>query len=380
MTERPVRWFTPGIVALLIALCGCASQSSKEAAAELTAKGDRETASQLYAGQPAVVHATEYPVASYPEGIKRGDEAWRQGKLDLAVYLYVQALAFDATQAAPFLKIGTIHEQLGNRALAEKAYELGLERDPGNAVARERLGLLYLQSGRDDDARAQFEQAVALDPNRWKSHNGLGIVADRRHDFAAAIAHYDSALAIEPKAAAVMNNRGFSRFLAGDLPGAEADLKEAIRLGSRDGAWTNLGKVQAMQGRYGDALESFMQQSDPATAYNLLGEATMERGDYIQAKRQFEAAISASPRYFDAAQKNLDLVDERLSVSDTNLSKFVLTDTPVTIGDAVVGRVKRGERVPVLKVKGQSTLIKFRDNLGADMTGWVPSTMLSDKI
>ena len=34
---------------------------------------------------------------SAAEGVQRGDEAWRQGKLDLAVYLYVQSLAYDAT-------------------------------------------------------------------------------------------------------------------------------------------------------------------------------------------------------------------------------------------------------------------------------------------
>jgi tetratricopeptide (TPR) repeat protein len=366
-------------VLAMLAACAATPSKDEQQAAQLTARGNRDTASELYAGQPAVVHATEFPVASYEEGIQRGDAAWRQGKLDLAVYLYVQALAFDATQPAPFLKIGTIHEQLGNRALAEKAYELGLERDPGNAVARERLGLLYLQAGRDDDARSQFEQAVAVDPRRWKSFNGLGIIADRRHDYAAAIANYDRALALEPRAAAVMNNRGFSHYLSGDYAAAEIDLRAAIRLGSRDGAWGNLGKVQAAQGRYGDALESFMQQTDAASAHNLLGEAAMERGDYVQARRQFQAAVSTSPRYFDAAQKNLALVEERLASSDTSLSKFAVADALVLLGDTVVGQVKRGDRLPVLTVKGETTLVKFQES-GADVTGWVPSNVLSDKL
>jgi tetratricopeptide (TPR) repeat protein len=379
----PRAWLSTALLVLLLA--GCATQSTDEAAQQPT-PDDKSTASQLYAGQPAVVHATEFPVASAAEGVQRGDEAWRQGKLDLAVYLYVQALAFDATAPAPLLKIGTIHEQLGNRALAEKAYGLALERDPGNAAACERLGLLYLESARNDEARALFDRAIAVEPNRWRSENGLGIVADRRKDFAAAIAHYDRALALEPKAAPVMNNRGYSRFLAGDLAGAEADLQEAIRLGARDGAWRNLGRVQARQARYAEALESFLQEADLANAYNLLGEAAMERGDYLQARKYFESASSASPRYFEAAQRNLGIANERLATTApavtapkvTNAIKVVLADTSVFMKGVIVGTVKRGDRVPVLKTQDAFSQVGFRDSGGTERVGWVPSSSLAD--
>jgi len=379
----PRAWLSTALLVLLLA--GCATQSTDEAAQQPT-PDDKSTASQLYAGQPAVVHATEFPVASAAEGIQRGDEAWRQGKLDLAVYLYVQALAFDATAPAPLLKIGTIHEQLGNRALAQKAYELALERDPDNAAACERLGLLYLESARNDEAHASFERALALEPNRWRSENGLGIVADRRKDFAGAITHYGRALALEPKAAPVMNNRGYSRFLAGDLAGAEADLKEAIRLGARNGAWTNLGRVQARQARYAEALESFLQETDLPNAYNSVGEAAMERGDYLQARKYFESASSASPRYFEAAQKNLGIVNERLAAATPvvtapkarNSFKVVLADTSVYMNGVVIGTVKRGDRVAVLKTQDAFSQVGFRDDGGTDRVGWIPSSSLTD--
>jgi Flp pilus assembly protein TadD len=380
---RPRAWWSTALLVLLLA--GCATPSADEAAKQ-PSPDDRSTASQLYAGQPSVVHATEFPVASAAEGIQRGDEAWRQGKLDLAVYLYVQALAFDATAPAPLLKIGTIHEQLGNRALAQKAYELALERDPDNAAASERLGLLYLESARNDAARALFERALALEPNRWRSENGLGIVADRRKDFAAAISHYGRALALEPKAAPVMNNRGYSRFLAGDLAGAEADLKEAIRLGASNGAWTNLGRVQARQARYAEALESFLQEADLPNAYNLVGEAAMGRGDYVQARKYFESASSASPRYFEAAQKNLGIVNERLATAApavaapkaANGFKVVLADTSVYMKGVFIGTVRRGDRVAVLKTQDAFSQVRFRDDGGKDRVGWLPSSSLAD--
>ena len=326
------------------------------------------------------MHSTEYPVTSAADGIQRGDQAYSEGKLDLAVYLYVQSLSFDSTRPEAFVKIGAVHEQKGNAALAEKAYELALERQPDNPAVCERLGLLYLQSGRDSEAPALFERAVALDPKRWRSYNGLGILADRRGDFTAAIGYYDKALAIDPAAATVMNNRGYSRYLAGDLPGAEADLKTAIRLGAKGSVWTNLGKVQAMQGRYAEALESLLQDKDLAHAYNLLGEAAMERGDFESAKRYFESAISESPRYFEAAQKNLGLANERLLAAPANgATKVVLVDTPVHADGAVVGLVAKGDVVQVLRTQQTSSLVRFRNSNGAEHTGWMPSASLAER-
>jgi len=369
-------WRIAPLIVLLLA--GCATQPADEAA-QAAAKGDKDTASQLYAGEPSVVHATEFPVESAADGIRRGDEAWRAGKLDLAVYLYVQSLAFDATQADPFLRIGAVHEQLGNRGIAEKAYELALERDPKSAGGSERLGLLYLQDGRNEDAEKLLARAIALEPSRWRSYNGLGVLADRRNDFQAAIGYYDQALAIDPKAASAMNNRGYSRFLSGDLPGAEADLKAAIRLGATGGVWTNLGKVQAKQGRYPDALESLLKEMDLAHAYNLLGESAMESGDYSRAKRYFESAISEAPRYYEAAHRNRGLANERLlAAPTTSATKVVVADTPVIADGSVVGLVERDDRVEVLRTQQGSALVRFRNRSGAQHLGWVPVTSLAD--
>jgi tetratricopeptide (TPR) repeat protein len=376
LTARPFARYWATL--LLVTLAGCATQPANDAQ-QPAQKGDKDAASELYAGEPSIVHSTEYPVESAADGLQRGDEAYRQGKPDLAVYLYVQSLAFDATRPEPFLKIGAIHEQQGHRSLAEKAYELALERDPKQSGACERLGLLYLQDGRTEEAAALFKRAIDLDPKRWRSHNGLGVVADRGGDFKAAIEHYDRALEIEPGAAAVLNNRGYSRYLAGDLPGAESDLKAAIRLGAGAGAWTNLGKVQAKQGRYAEALESLTREMDIAHAYNVLGEGAMESGDYPRAVRYFESAISAAPRYFEGAQRNLALANERLLAAPTAAnSKVVVTDTPVISDGAVIGLVERNDRVEVLRTQSGSTLVRFRNRTGADHIGWVPSTSLSD--
>jgi tetratricopeptide (TPR) repeat protein len=262
-----------------------------------------------------VVHATEFPVASAADGMQRGDEAWRQGKLDLAVYLYVQSLAFDATKPEPFLRIGRIHEQLGHPDLAAKAYAYALERGPDDAAAWERLGLLHMQAGRNEPAELALQRAIDLEPTRVAALNGLGVLADRRGDHVAALARYDAALALSPKSGAVLANRGRSQLLAGNLAEARRNLTGAVAAGAGPEAWQTLGRVEAAEGRYAAALECFLHQADRGGAYNQLGEAALRNGDVARAKDYFEAAIEASPRYFEAAQRNLSIVKERLAAS-----------------------------------------------------------------
>jgi len=284
---------------------GCAATPAVEQSAT-------KAPAELYAGQPATVHATEFPVTSVAEGVQRGDAAWQQGNLDLALYLYLQALQFDANDAAPLRKIGAIHESRGNTPLARKAFEMALERGGEHAGTLERLGLIYLQEERVQEASALLTRAIKLDPRRWRAHNGLGVLADGRREYAAAQSHYDAALSIEPKAGIAYNNRGYSKYLAGDLAGAEQDFYGAIRLGAGDQALLNLGRVQAKSRRYSAAFKTLLDAFDTAHAYNEVGEVAMLNGDHHIAKAYFENATNASPAYFEKAYKNLASANEAL--------------------------------------------------------------------
>jgi Flp pilus assembly protein TadD len=385
MTKCTIRWrqsgypWVPAVLTLSVGLTGCASQAARDDSAE-PRKATRTEAGELYGGEPAIVHGTEFPVTSAAEGLERGDAAWRKGDLDLAVYLYVQSLAYDANNPEPLLRIGAIHERRGNRALAEKAFEMALKLDPENPAINERLGLLYLQSGRIE-AVPLLEQAIAKDPGRWQSHNGLGIAADRSRNFAAAIAHYDAALALEPRATVTVNNRGYSRYLAGDFAGAEIDFRLALQMSPLAGTWTNLGRAQARQGHYAEALDSLLKERDAAQAYNLLGEVAMEGGDLVAARSYFAQAISASPRYFQAAHDNLAAADARQPAATLIPTRITQTDASVygsQARDAVIAVVKRGLPVSVLTTEDKASLIRFRDPSGVTLTGWVASASLGE--
>ncbi len=54
-----------------LVLAGCATQPATDPAQQKIAQANKEAASQLFASESTVLHATEYPVASAAEGVQR---------------------------------------------------------------------------------------------------------------------------------------------------------------------------------------------------------------------------------------------------------------------------------------------------------------------
>jgi tetratricopeptide (TPR) repeat protein len=101
--------------------------------------------------------------------------------------------------------------------------------------------------------------------------NSRGLRNERRGNFAAAKADYQKALRVNPEYANAYNNRGNMRFWSKDIRGAIADYTEAIRL-------------------------------DPSfcEAYCNRGMAQHKIGRYVEACRDYNAAISTNSEYDDA--------------------------------------------------------------------------------
>jgi tetratricopeptide (TPR) repeat protein len=297
------------LFACVLLMAACASAPPKKE----TAQASPSTASDLYAGQPSIVHGTEFPVVSAAEGVQRGDDAWRDGKFELAIYLYVQALQFAPNDAPILRKLGALHEKLGNLELACRAFELALANSTPDAATSERLGLLYVRMGEDEPARTLLLRATHLDEKRWRSFEALGVLADRRKEYFVALGNYDAALRLQPRAASVLNNRGYSKFINGDLKGAEADFRQALSIDPVRLTRINLGNLQAKERRYGEAFKTFLEAYDVPHAYNAVGEGAMKNGDHQIARTYFENAATESPSYFEEAQKNLTLAREALA-------------------------------------------------------------------
>lgn len=258
-----------------------------------------------------VLFATEFPVDSIEEAYANAAMAMRDGNVDKAIFFYIKALQFEPENAELLATIAGIHMQRGSYRYAKRALLRACTIDPEFGQAQEMLGLIYFVENRREEATDALTRAVSLGDTFWRAHNALGIYADQNNDYATAQAHYDAALEINPRAPQVLNNRGYSKYLSGDLKGAAIDFYEAAKEHGFSHAWLNLGMVYARQGWYDDALETYQEVISDAHAFNNAGEIAMDNGDYDKAQLLLAEAVRRSPTYFPEAEQNLKRLNQK---------------------------------------------------------------------
>jgi Flp pilus assembly protein TadD len=252
-----------------------------------------------------VLFATEFPVTSAEDAVLQADLAVKEGKTDQALFYLVRALQFREDNVDVLVRIGDIQMQRKDIVFANRAYMTAKYHDPENSRALEGLGLIYSSAGDDEEAIAHLKLAVMNDESLWRAHNALGVYADKSGDYSTAQRHYNVALAANPDAAYVLNNRGYSKYLAGDAQGAALDFYAAANDQGFVQAWANLGRIYAEEGQYDDAIKTYKLVMNEASAFNNIGSVAIENGDLVRAEHYLSEAIRLSPTYFPSAEENL---------------------------------------------------------------------------
>ena len=197
------RWSTRGFL-ILVAACfgatGCTAGASNTKPPQ----------------DPAAARAQIVKKLKPAEIMQAADQAASHGEYERAMTMYNQAIEAEPS-ADLWFRVGWIYARLAKKQPAAEAFAHALEYDAKHAGAHEELGLLYLESKQRDRAAIHLQLAVEIDASRWRSHNALGVLADASGDYATAIGHYEAALAVMPDSAMLLNNLGYSNYLAGDL-------------------------------------------------------------------------------------------------------------------------------------------------------------------
>ncbi|HMB74227.1 MAG TPA: tetratricopeptide repeat protein [Gammaproteobacteria bacterium] len=256
---------------------------------------------------------------------RQAAQAYAAGDLDTALYMFVEAAQLDPEDSHSLYAIGAIHENRGSFELAARAYQRAVQVDPGHALAQQQLGAAQLRARNLDAAQTSLTAALAANPSLWRAHDLLGVIADMQERHDEAIAHYSQAIVLQPGVASVVNNRGYSKYLWGDLNAAAEDFLLALRIDPNyERAWRNIGLVRARQQRYPEARNAMEQVAARHVAANDVGYIAMLNGDRASAKRLFEEAITLAPRFYPTAVENL----AELARTNANPAPLVATDTP----------------------------------------------------
>jgi len=262
---------------------------------------------EFYDGESELIYSNKELPETAKEIITLGDAALARGKIDEALYQYVKAIDLDNNSDIALYKIGDIHSKRGNTEKAKKAYEMVLKINPDHVGAHEGLGQLLLGKRKYDEARYHLTKAEANGAAiNWRIYNSLGVISDLEKDYKQAIIHYQKALTLQPELPLILNNMGYSRYMLGDWDSAEKYYRKAVQNDQYfERAWRNLGLLYIRKGNYEEAVSAFTQIESLHEAYNDVGYICMLNGKYDISEAFFKRAIKLSPRYYEAANRNL---------------------------------------------------------------------------
>jgi predicted TPR repeat methyltransferase len=259
------------------------------------AAGRMEQAASAY--QRVLAVAPDHPVALHALGWI----AHRRGDRTAAVDLLQRAADADPADADCWNHLGIAYARDRRTAAALEAYRRAVSLRPDFAAAHVNVGSALRDAARWDDAVRAYATAVRIDPNLAVAHHALGTAlreSGRPND---AIASYRRALQLDPASAAeVHNDMGLTFARAGDVPSAEAHLRQAIALKPLDPKpRRNLGRLLLRLGRAADAADVLAQLAGagaaPADVHHDLAVALAQLGRLPEAIDHFRRALALRP-------------------------------------------------------------------------------------
>ncbi len=126
--------------------------------------------------------------------------------------------------------------------------------NPEHAGANIEAGKTLVEAGRGFEAVRYLEKAIELAPQDWRGFSAYGVALDQIGEHKLARTKYDMALVFAPDMPMIMNNKGLSYALDGDLDQAKQVLRHAATTRGADARIRqNLALVLAMKGEMREA-------------------------------------------------------------------------------------------------------------------------------
>lgn len=251
------------------------------------------------------------------------------------------AAAQRTTQLCPYSLVGHYVAgyawgKLGEYARAAEANQRALELMPGNASVYYNLGVSYKELNQLDRAAESFQRAVELMPTNSRHHAALAETRLAQGELERAERAAREAVRVEPDNANLRLLLIEILVKEGRRREAADELDQAVKLAPADERLKRqLAQIlfELAEWERAAALARGWLRTHPGSAdpYNVLGTYYFRRGQYAEARQQFERAVELSPRYW-RAHLNLGYTLGRLGDRDAALARVrhVATQAPDT--------------------------------------------------
>lgn len=243
-----------------------------------------------------------------------GDNYLRKGDINRAYLYYLKGLNTEPNKVSLLQKQGRLLIKKKKYAEAERVYgrltPLAGD-DPHTLVGK---SMVFFGLGRFEEAEKGFLAALAKKGNEWQAHEYLGLIHSQKQEYDQAIALFKTALAYKPKDLSTTNNLAVTCYLNGDFTEAVRLLENLAATTKDRRIYNNLALAHFQLGNYENSLEYFKKGSDnEAAAYNNMGKEYLLARKYEKAIEAFDKAIALNPKYYAAAQKNMDQAKRQLA-------------------------------------------------------------------
>jgi len=180
------------------------------------------------------------------------------------------------------------------------AIDAAIAKHPDVGSLHELRGYALGRLERTDEAKAELTKALELDPKNAAANGALATLRGRAGDRAGAIELYDAAAKLSEPPEPYSYLAAQLVLAAGDSAGAEARLREVVRVDPGNvGARNDLAWLLAEKGADLDAalaLAESAKRLDPsADVMDTLGWVHLKRGETQDAVQDFEQALAKRP-------------------------------------------------------------------------------------
>jgi tetratricopeptide (TPR) repeat protein/TolB-like protein len=235
-----------------------------------------------------------------------------------AVDLLARAIETDPSFVVAQYRLGTVHQELGNRWKAAAQFRASTQLDPQYPEPYKALGDLFLAAPRRlfEQAVEAYGKAIELRPFYGEAYVGLGDAKAAKSDVDGAIAAYTKALAFNPINPRVHMSLGKIYYAEKGLYYESVTAyKKAIDLDpSAVDARMGLGEVYEDKGLYKEAMEEYrrvieLDSKHSGAMYNLA--LVYEKTDPKEAIAQWERYIALASQlpsekdWVDVARQHL---------------------------------------------------------------------------
>ena len=217
------------------------------------------------------------------------------------------------------LELAKAYRERGYHEVALEISRLAVARFPESGDAQLALVRDLRDVNRRPEAIAGLESFLKAHPESGAEYySWLGILRDESGLWPVGEPAHRKALELAPAVDYLHNNLGYNLLMQKKDEEAAREFQEALKLnpGSQM-ARNNLGIALAHSNATAQAVANWQSTSDPATAHNNLAAVWMEKGNYPEARRELDVALSYN-RAHAAALRNLELVS-RLDGSPATL-------------------------------------------------------------